>query len=324
MGYRPDLQWHPLCTDYSGMRSRIVSPIILAVLWLTSAAWCAECVPAPPEIPTLKVNVNEVHLTFNASKRSVGPVLDLKPSDFIVFDNGTPVRRLSGFRMRTDLPLDLRVLLDVSESVEPVVPAAEKALEEVKENELTATDRFSILEFGARFNTRFRQERGGGAEPDRAPGGVTSLYDNLYNALRSASADRFASAAFTRRAVLVISDGEDNSSWHRLNEVLDYAVRNDIAIYTVAVHSPHQSTNGETVLAQMSRQTGGQWYVANNAEEIAASIADAQRQLRTAYEVTFRPLNADAAGRYHKLTVRPVADRKLRFQHRAGYLTPAP
>jgi len=128
-------------------------------------------------------------------------------------------------------------------------------------------------------------------------GGLTALYDAVVSTA-STLADTDTSAS--RRAIIVISDGDDTDSRNLLDDAISTALRNDVAVYAIRVHSRHATLAGENALKQLAQASGGRVYNLNGRDELVRAMEEIERDLRTQYLVTYRPVTPTVSG-FHTL-----------------------
>ena len=117
--------------------------------------------------------------------------------------------------------------------------------------------------------------------------------------------------------MVVISDGEDTGSRHVLDDVIAAAQRSEIQIYTLNLHLRKRYYPGDGVLQRLADETGGSFFIANNAREADAIFGQLEQELRTQYYVSFRP--PDEMPGYHALQVEVQNPKKLMVHARHGY-----
>lgn len=164
---------------------------------------------------------------------------------------------------------------------------------------------------------------GGGGRGGRVPRvprapvamGGTVLYDAVYLA-----AEEVLKPLEGRKAILVISDGEDQGSKVRFSEAIEAVQRADAIVYTIYVKPDRRRADGEDVLGRMAAQTGGRAYrlEKRNLPKIFAEISD---ELREQYSLSYSPSNTARDGTFRRIDVR-MANQNHRAQTREGYYAP--
>ena len=270
---------------------------------------------------TLHRNVPEVRLQFTAADDRGRLVSDLSPSDVEVFDNQSEVLHFNDFERGADLPLQLGLLLDTSDSVRPVLPEEKNAaiafLSQIMRPE---TDQALIIGFAGDFktwqnSTGNRQQLFDAIGRLKEPGWGTRIFDALYAAC-STKLD-VADARNVHRAVVVLSDGDDTDSLHTITDVIALAQRSETQIYALTIHGRNRDLRGDQILQRLADSTGGRFYVAATARELGPVFAQIEQDLRTQYYVSFPPQQPTPG--YHSLRVEARAPRKLQIHARQGY-----
>lgn len=240
---------------------------------------------------TIRKQVEEVRVSFQAVDRHRQPVLDLAPDSLTVFDNGVPVQSLSAVQSTSDLPLSVALVVDASDSVARDFAAEQQASSAfVRSLVRSADDRVLLVAF--RDKIEISERMTGDVEELAASmrrikvGGLTALYDALVS-----TSDRIANtdATASRRAIILISDGDDTDSHNLLRDAVSAVVRNDVAVYTITVREKHARSNGDATLRLIADASGGRAYVVRKAEELSQAMQEIERDLRTQYFVTYRP-----------------------------------
>ena len=262
---------------------------------------------ASPELSlsTIRVTAAEVHLTFTVSEEKNRPVTNLSASDFVLIRDGSPVEEIALERFH-DAPLSLLVLTDVSDSMERSLPLERTAAEWLTSQADASRDRIAAIDFGKSV------ESGRAAKPDDRH--LTSLYDSLMETL-----PRVPRRESGRRAMIVLTDGFDNDSYHSLRDVILLAQRQDVAIYAITAHPGKKQDYLPQVLQWLCEQTGGRYYEVSQAAKMVSAVSEIYNELRNGYEVVFRP-DGEGTG-MRRVTIRAV-DPHLHFSYRTAYFQP--
>ncbi len=209
-------------------------------------------------------------------------VSDLSAADFQVREDGQ--RQPLMLFMPGTAPLSLLLLVDSSSSMDEEMSYVKQTLEEFV-YQLRPQDAVELIDFDLRPkvlqpSTRDRNLLAAAVKRLRG-GGSTSLYNALYITLRQLPG--FTTAMLVdppRRAIIVLSDGEDTSSLVALDALLDVAGRSQATIYAIGLRAPE---SGEGVLRQLTSQTGGQFFTARNASDLRRAYAQVARELASQY-----------------------------------------
>lgn len=272
---------------------------------------------------TIRKRVEEVRISFQASDRRGLPVLNLPPASISVFDNGVAVARVSGLRTASDLPLSVAIMVDTSDSVARDLLSEQKATSALLAGLMHANDDRVLL---VGFRENVETVRPMTADPkeliaavrELKAGGLTALYDALVaTSARLVATDSSAS----RRAIILLTDGDDTDSRYELRDAMAAAVLNDVAIYSITLRGKHASSDGEKTLRLLADATGGRMYMLRHAEELSHAVQEIERDLRTQYFVTYQPVNDGQ--RFHVVNVTSsVPDVSIRA--RKGYFAVDP
>ena len=273
----------------------------------------------------IRFQVQEVAMLFAATDHGKS-VTNLSLSDIEIRDDNQPPQTILGFRNVTQLPLRIGLIIDMSSSITSRFSfeqgAASKFLETV------VTDK-NDLSFVIGFNNSVLlvqdftsdQTLTARAVSQLAPGGGTALWDAV-----AFAADKLASPELqpVARVLVVISDGQDNSSSVSLQEAIWAAQRSQVAIYTVSTKEGSEVESspllGNRALKTLSEQTGGAIFAPGSLGGLTRSLADLQQVLRGRYLVYYRPSSSKPDGRYHAVDIKAEKDgHKLKVYARKGY-----
>jgi len=289
------------------MLPRILLLVLLVPFLILKSAKTGVSFPrgaAPtPESATFHTEVDEVQVTFTAEDASHRILEDVTAGDISVLDDGHPARAITSFRQSFDLPLRLVLAVDRSDSMQRGFSAQQHAAAMFLKHLIRpGTDSVLLVDFASQ--AVFAQPPAD--RPDlifanlqtRDAGTLTALYDALFAAiLRLNQPDD----QHPRRAIVLLSDGEDNLSMHSLPEVFEAASRADIAIYSITAHTRRGQHPGDAVLQQLAEATGGQAFVLSSYTESAVVLAQIEKQLRTEYTVAFRPTGGGCG--FHRISI---------------------
>jgi Ca-activated chloride channel family protein len=286
------------------------------------------------ELPAIRVNVHLVNVAFTVRDSSGKLVTNLTRDDFEVFDDGQ-LQPISFFARAEDLPLTLGLIVDFSGSQERFVKQHEHDLRAFLKDVLKPADRAFLICFGnhLRLASDFSDS---GSElidamkklekrtvPEIGPHelrfGGTAFYDAIYYATNL----KLAAVDHGRSALIVFSDGEDNSSAHNEMETIEAAQKENTIIFGIRYTETRKgewtarNKYGASVMARVSHDTGGADFDAQ-AADLRASFLEIGRQLRSSYELAYHAGASD--GTFHKLVIRA---RKPGFTVRAktGYFS---
>jgi Ca-activated chloride channel homolog len=287
--------------------------------------------PAKPDSPadddsvtTLKTNVNEVRVVFTVTDRHGRYIKDLKSNDFRVIDDQKPAE-LRSFRSETDLPLQVGLLVDASNSVRDRFKFEQDAAIEFLNSIIRhGYDKAFVVGFDATPEvtqdfTDSTEHLSAGVRMLRAGGG-TAMFDALYFACR----DKLLKQEQTgpvRRAIILLSDGEDNLSHVTREEAIEMAQRADVIVYAISTNISGMKGNGDKVLERIADATGGRTFFPFQMREMSDAFVSIQEELRSQYAVAYKPANFVADGRYRTIQIL-AQDRGLKVRTRKGYYAP--
>jgi Ca-activated chloride channel homolog len=284
--------------------------------------------PAPDDdsISTIRRTVNEVNVVFTVTDKHGRYVKDLKKSDFKIIDDARPAEEIRSFRAETDLPLEVGLLIDASNSVRDRFKfEQESAVEFLNQTVRRKYDQAFVVGFDVTPEvtqdfTDNTEALSMGVRMLR-PGGGTALYDALYFACR----DKLLKVAHTgpvRKAVILLSDGDDNQSHVTREEAIEMAQRAEVIVYTISTNLSGSGSHGDKVLQRIADATGGRAYIPFQLTEVANAFAAIQEELRSQYAISYKPAQFKPDGRYR--TIEILAQEKgLHVRSRRGYYAPS-
>jgi len=289
--------------------------------------------PAPPEHPksdsdesvtTIVHVVNEVRVVFTVTDRHGHYIKDLKSDDFRVIDDNRPAE-LRSFRSETDLPLQVGLLVDASNSVRDRFKfEQEAAIEFLNAIIRPHYDKAFVVGFDAtpEVTQDFTDDTGSLSAGVRMlrPGGGTALYDALYFACR----DKLMKQEQTgpvRHAIILLTDGEDNLSHVTREEAIEMAQRAEAIVYTISTNISGMKGKGDKVLERIAEATGGRAFFPFQMRDVSDAFLSIQEELRSQYAVAYKPADFAANGRYRTIEIL-AQDRNLKVRTRKGYYAP--
>ena len=275
------------------------------------------------ERPAISVNVNLVNVAFTVrDARGVMPA-DLTKDDFDVIEDGIP-QKVSFFARGDDVPLMLGLVVDASASQEHFFKQHDHHVEKFLKDVLGPHDRAFLVCFANHVHlvsdfspssTRMmdamkRFEHGDRTFPELGPRDLRELGTAFYDAIYYAVSEKLASQGGGRKALIVFSDGEDNSSAHHMMDAIEAAQTEDVRIfgirYTETKRGRVTARNkyGTSVMRRIGVETGGTDFDATQ-NKIETSFREIGDNLRSTYELAYVPANAERDGSFRKITIRP-------------------
>jgi Ca-activated chloride channel family protein len=282
----------------------------------------SDHMPANAPGYTFRHDVPEVRLQFTVADERGRLVNDLTSDEVRVFDNQSPVWHFNEFERDDDLPLQIGMLLDTSDSVRRILSQEKRAAVDFLDQVMRPqTDNAFVIGFGGDYKTwqdptANRQQLEDAIDRLKEPGWGTRVFDALYAACsgQGASGDHDRTV---HRVIIVLTDGDDTDSLHTLSDVIAAAQRTEVQIYPLTIHSKRVFTVGDRVLQRLADSTGGRLYIAASPKDLGAAFAQIERDLRTQYYISFPPQQALPG--YHSLRVEVRAPKKLEVHARQGY-----
>lgn len=276
-------------------------------------------------------SVEEVDLFFAATDHG-NSVTNLTPADIRVRDDGRPPNRVIGFRNESQLPLRLGMVIDTSDSVKGRLSFEQKAATKFMDDVLTDSRDMAFLvgvnnslllvqDFTAEHALISR------AVNQLAPGGGTALWDAVDFASRKLMDRRETQPV--ARVLVVISDGQDNSSSITLKEAIASALRGETVVYSISTREvlDEQSSSllGDRALKTLSELTGGASFVPGSPRQLERSLQEVQQVIRARYLLTYKPASPGSDGRYRRIELSAERDgRQLKVFARKGYFASSP
>lgn len=276
---------------------------------------------------TIRRIVPEVRIQFTVADSRNRLLQSLSSSDFRILDNRLAVGRISSFSRQEDLPLQVGLLLDVSDSVEKTKLRERQATQFFISHVFRPeSDRASLMAFGSEVHvwqraTGDREKLTQALAGIRQLGYATYLYDSVFRACL----EQFPASHdddFAQRILVLISDGEDTGSLHSLADAVSIALRREVQIFTMSVHPRRNQPQGDLVLQRLADATGGKFYVANSEKDFPAIFSEMAQQMRTQYAVSFQPMEQTPG--FHAVKIEVAGGDKLRVHARQGYFFDAP
>ncbi len=275
----------------------------------------------------ITLDVTRVNLLFTVTDKKGRFVSNLSKDDIQITENKVP-QPILGFTADSDLPLRLAILVDTSNSIRDRFRfLQEAAIDFIKTTIRPGKDSAIIVSFDTRAQLAVDltddQEQLITAVRNLRPGGGTSLYDAIFYASRDKLMTDEPREKY-RRAIIVLSDGEDNLSHMTRGQSLEMANKAETVIYTISTNISRQDTTGDKVLKYYAEETGGVAFFPFKAEDMAQSFVNIANELRHQYNVLYRPEPLVADGKFHEVEIRVNApgDHIVRARH--GYYAPPP
>jgi VWFA-related protein len=271
--------------------------------------------------------VNEVNLVFTVTDKRGRFIKDLKKTDFQVIDDNRPAEAIASFHSETDLPLQVGLLVDASNSVRDRFKfEQEAAIEFLNQIVRPSSDKAFVIGFDSTPEvtqdfTDSTEQLSRGVRSLRAGGG-TAMFDALYFSCR----DKLMKAQRTgptRRAVILLSDGDDNQSHVTREEAIEMAQRAEVIVYAISTNVTGAKQRGDKVLERIADATGGRAFFPFKIQDVADAFTEIQDELRSQYALSYKPADFRTDGRYRTIDIVAQNHKNLRVRCRRGYYAPS-
>jgi VWFA-related protein len=340
-----------------------IAVLLLGLPALSTAGW-AQLAPSPDEAPvstapaapeensvaTFKLTVNLVDVFFTVKAKDGTLVPHLTKNDCTITEDKEP-QKLKSFVAETQQPLTLGILLDTSGSQQRVLPLEQDVGSQFLQRVLRQKDEAFLISFdvdvdlmqdftnSARQLTRAMNKAeintaggngaagipgaGGGTVPTIGDPKGTVLYDAVYLASREKLSQESG-----RKAMILLTDGEDMGSSHKIGEAIAAAQKSNVIVYVILIADRGFyggfGYSGYSTMKKITEETGGRLIdVGNNGKKLEAAFQQIEDELRTQYVATYTPSNTKLDGTFRKLGVECRGD-GMKVQVRKGYYATPP
>ncbi|MGA8154453.1 MAG: VWA domain-containing protein [Terriglobales bacterium] len=280
---------------------------------------------ADDSVLTIKKRVDEVNVLFIATDKHGKFVRNLNQADFAVLDDHKPPQSIVNFRRETDLPLQLGLLIDTSGSVRTRFDFEQEAASSFLQQAIRPNfDKAFVMGFNS--VSTLTQDFTDNANLLAAGvqhlqnGGGTALYDAIYRACHTKLVKDQEDHP-VRRAIIVVSDGEDNQSEVSEGQAIEMAQRAEVIIYAISTDDSGLILRGDTVLQQLADATGGRAFFPFKMKDIKNSFSAIDDELRSQYVISYHPADFEANGRYRPIEITALK-KDLQVRARKGYYAP--
>ncbi|MGA2219029.1 MAG: VWA domain-containing protein [Terracidiphilus sp.] len=275
--------------------------------------------------PTIKINANEVNLIFTVTDRHGHYIPNLQQSDFALLDDQKAPARVNSFHQQINLPLRVGIVIDASTSIRSRFQFEQQSATEFLLEILKAkSDRAFVMGFDV--TPTVTQDWTNNVDALETgvnrlrPGGGTALFDAVYTACRDKMlGDR--SPDPVRRAIVLLSDGDDNQSRVHPDEVIKECERAETIIYAISTNWTPSRGKGDKVLTDMAESTGGQVFFPPSVEEMSTYFKVIEDELRSQYSLVYTPADFKYDGSFRPIYLY-CNDRKYQVRAKKGYFAP--
>lgn len=276
-------------------------------------------------ITTLKTSVNEVDLIFTVTDKHGHYIPNLKQNDFALLDDGKAPLRVNSFHQQINLPLRVGLVIDTSTSIHSRFKFEQQAaidflLQIVK----ARSDRAFVMGFDVTptvtsnwTNDLDALETG---VNKLVSGGGTALYDAVYSACR----DKLLTSRGqepVRKAIILLSDGDDNQSRVHLDEAVKECQRAETIIYSISTNWTPSRGAGDKVMSELAEETGGQVIFPPSVEEVSTAFKTIEEELRSQYALIYTPADLKTDGSFRTIYLY-CNDRRYQVRAKKGYFAP--
>jgi len=292
--------------------------------------------PAPPATggsgagdtaptPTFRITSNEVYLVFAVTDKHGRFIKDLKQSDFALLDDNKAPAQVYSFTQQTNLPLRVGILIDTSTSIRNRFQFEQQAATAFLLQIMRPTTDRAFIE-GFDVTPDYKQDWTNNLDllssgiDALSPGGGTALYDAVYSACR----DKLLTARGqepVRKAIVLVSDGDDNQSHAYLEDAIKECQRAETNIYAISTDVSPSRDRGDDVLEKMAVATGGKAFFPQSLDDMPNSFKQIQDELRSQYALVYKPADFKADGAFRPIYLFCL-DRKYTVRVRQGYFAP--
>jgi Ca-activated chloride channel family protein len=285
--------------------------------------------PADDDLPsggTIISRSNLVNVIFTVTDKHGRFIKDLKQADFKVLDNSLPPKEITGFESETNLPLRVALVIDASNSIrDKFLFEQQAAIEFLQQTLNTRKDKAFVLAFDEVSDvtqdfTSDLDKLASGVRKIR-PGGGTAMWDAVYYACR----DKLMKERETetvRRAIILVSDGDDNQSRVLRQEAIEMAQRAGVIVYTISTNLSNIHDSGDHNLQMIAEATGGRAFYPFKLQDLAEDFHEIQGELRSQYSISYKPDQLVLNGQFRPILI-STENKKLKVRAKKGYFASA-
>jgi VWFA-related protein len=302
-----------------------------------------------PEAEVVRVETNLVNTLFTAVDKDRHFITSLRAEDVRIFENEV-AQPVSLFEHETDRPLSLAILIDTSRSQEGVLGNEKAAAKRFVDSVIRPDkDRAAVISFTGvpkveqeltndlvrlrkgiervkiEFSPENERRLANGEDPlpkEQDPTGYTGIWDAAWATITNHLAKV---SDQTRRAIILLSDGDDTSSTIKKQDVIDLAVKSDVVIYSIGIRDrdfPEGKLDSGS-LRKISDRTGGRAFFPIQPNELQQAFSQIDQELRSQYLIAYSPVNKNRDGSYRRIRIEIVnpelRKQKLQLLFREGY-----
>jgi len=295
--------------------------------------------PGRPQEPaaqggTIKSQVNLVNLFATVRDKNKRIVPSLKQEDFRISEDNQD-QKIAFFSREVSLPITLALLLDTSGSEQSMLGAIQEGASTFLGRVMRKGDEALVMSFDldvdllsdftddkALLNRAIRRAKINAGGPMITPGTIPTrgaIGTDFYDAIYLACSDKLATEA-GRKAIVVLTDAEDNGSKVRVEEAIEAAQRTDTVVHILLVYDPREGANA-SVAKKITDETGGRMISVNSEKKLLEAFDQISEELRSQYTLGYYPTNSAQDGKFRKVKVE-TAEKDLKVLTRKGYYAP--
>ncbi len=309
---------------------KAVSVSVVAVLAILAAVLYAQTPEKktgeedPNDPNRIILDVTRVNLLFTVADKKGRFVTDLNKDDFVLTEAKKP-QSIMEFTAESNLPLRLAILIDTSNSIRERFRFEQEAAVEFINSLMRTEDKAVVVSFDT--STELIADLTNNTEDlakairELRPGGGTALYDAIFFSCRDKLMQDQPRHKF-RRAMVIISDGDDNYSRYTRDQALEMAQKADVVVYTISTNISRQPTDGDKVMRYFAEETGGLAFFPFKVQDLAQSFENIANELRHQYNLLYRPDPIKTDGLWHSIDLRVKGRKDLIVRARKGYYAP--
>lgn len=275
--------------------------------------------------PIIRTSVNEVSLIFTVTDRHGHYIPNLKQSDFTLLDDQKAPTKVNSFHQQINLPLRVGILIDTSSSIRSRFQFEQQSATDFLQQVLRSkADRAFVMGFDVTPTvtanwTNDQDALETGINKLRPEGG-TALFDAVYVACRDKLLTERGPEP-VRKAIILITDGEDNQSRVYLPEAIKECERAETIIYAISTNWTPSRGEGDKVLQKLAEDTGGEVFFPPTIQDMATSFKEIEQELRSQYALVYTPADFKRDGGFRPIYLY-CYDRRYTVRARKGYFTP--
>jgi VWFA-related protein len=275
--------------------------------------------------PLIRMNVNEVSLIFTVTDKNGNYIPNLQQSDFALLDDRKAPANVRSFHQQINLPLRVGIVIDSSTSIRSRFKFEQQSANEFLLEILKArSDRAFVMGFDVTPTvTQDWTNNLDGLEAGvnrMRPGGGTAMFDAVYTACRDKLLTERGPEP-VRKAMVLISDGNDNVSHVYQEEAIKMCQRAETIIYAISTNWTPSRGPGDETLTKMAEETGGQVFFPPSEEEMSSSFHNIEEELRSQYALVYTPADFKYDGGYRPIYLY-CNDRRFQARAKKGYFAP--